>query len=88
MICNVRYCLNHLRSCVFGTTKVSVTVRETIFFLRTYYVYEFLANDKCVVMTAAAANGKVYVVGAMAPKSKWRSVGSTLRSAAASFSLL
>lgn len=55
---------------------------------RKYYLYEFVSKDKRVAMSAAAAAGRVYVVGAMAPQSRWKDVGITLRSAAASFSIL
>ncbi|CAM6010072.1 unnamed protein product [Sphagnum balticum] len=53
-----------------------------------YYLYEFVSKDKRVAMSAAAAAGRVYVVGAMAPQSRWKDVGITLQSAAASFSIL
>lgn len=55
---------------------------------RTYYLYEFLAkNDKRVAMSAAAAGGRVFVFGAMAPNSRWNEVGSKMRTAAVNFSL-
>lgn len=55
---------------------------------RTYYFYEFSAQDRHVALEAAVARGKVFVAGASAPRSKWEEDGSKLRSAAISFSLV
>lgn len=57
-------------------------------FPRTYYFYEFSAQDRHVALEAAVSRGKVFVAGASAPRSKWEEDGSKLRSAAISFSLV
>ncbi|KAL2610834.1 hypothetical protein R1flu_022526 [Riccia fluitans] len=54
---------------------------------RTYYMYEFLAKDKHVALSAGVAGGRVFVLGATAPESKWKETGEKLRSAALSFYL-
>lgn len=57
-------------------------------FPRTYYFYEFSAQDRHVALEAAVSRGKVFVAGASAPRSKWEEDGSKLRSAAISFFLV
>eukprot|EP00252_Welwitschia_mirabilis_P008910 TRINITY_DN21160_c0_g1_i1.p1 TRINITY_DN21160_c0_g1~~TRINITY_DN21160_c0_g1_i1.p1 ORF type:complete len:288 (-),score=57.94 TRINITY_DN21160_c0_g1_i1:123-986(-) len=54
---------------------------------RTYYYYEFSAKDEHVALEASVSRGKVFVVGATSPQSKWEKDGAKLRSAALSFSL-
>ncbi|KAG6544209.1 hypothetical protein Mapa_014409 [Marchantia paleacea] len=54
---------------------------------RTYYLYEFVARDKHVAMSAGVAGGRVFVLGATAPESKWKDAGNKLRLAASSFYL-
>eukprot|EP00249_Psilotum_nudum_P000315 c11405_g1_i1 orf=511-1359(-) len=54
---------------------------------RTYYFFEFLSQQTHIAMEAAASGGKVFVVGAIAPQSKWKDDGKMLRSAAFSFSV-
>ncbi|BBN16384.1 hypothetical protein MPTK1_7g05810 [Marchantia polymorpha subsp. ruderalis] len=54
---------------------------------RTYYLYEFVARDKHVAMSAGVAGGRVFVMGATAPESKWKDAGNKLRLAASSFYL-
>lgn len=57
-------------------------------FPRTYYFYEFSAQDRHVALEAAVSRGKVFVAGASAPRSKWEEDGSKMRSAAISFFLV
>ncbi|KAL3682024.1 hypothetical protein R1sor_000046 [Riccia sorocarpa] len=54
---------------------------------RTYYMYEFLAKDKHVALSAGVAGGRVFVLGATVPESKWKEAGDKMRSAALSFYL-
>ncbi|XP_057839435.2 uncharacterized protein LOC131049405 isoform X4 [Cryptomeria japonica] len=55
---------------------------------RTYYFYEFSAQDRHVTLEAAVSQGKVFVVGATAPRSQWEDAGDKLRSATVSFTLV
>ncbi|EFJ34512.1 hypothetical protein SELMODRAFT_405914 [Selaginella moellendorffii] len=55
---------------------------------RVYYLYEYLAGSKHVIVSAAAQSGRIFVAAATAPQSRWKKDGRFLSSAAASFYLL
>ncbi|XP_010524885.1 PREDICTED: uncharacterized protein LOC104802809 isoform X2 [Tarenaya hassleriana] len=55
---------------------------------KTYYFYEFGRAEERIALVAAVNNGKAYIAGAAAPKSRWNDDGIKLRSAAISFTIL
>ncbi|XP_010494015.1 PREDICTED: uncharacterized protein LOC104771218 [Camelina sativa] len=56
--------------------------------LRNYYFYEFGRDEERIALVASVNRGKVYIVGAAAPESKWKDDELKLRSAAISFTIL